>query len=96
MTSLASSASASPAVDLQNVTFFYPGASNPTLANLSLQLPSEGSLTLLLGSNGSGKSTLLKILAGRHLVKCGTPTDPYADGHTKVRRRQRQQQEQQQ
>ncbi len=83
-TTAVAAASAAPAVDLQNVTFFYPNSRYPTLANLSLQLPSSGSLTLLLGSNGSGKSTLLKIIAGRHLVKCGTPEDPYADGHARV------------
>jgi len=54
-------------VDIQNLTFAYPGR-EPVLRDLNLQL-TNGSRCLLVGANGSGKSTILRILSGRHLTK---------------------------
>lgn len=48
---------------LESVNFAYPGATAPSLTDVSLSLE-PGSLTLLAGPNGSGKSTLLLLLAG--------------------------------
>ncbi len=49
-------------VDLQNVTFAYPGR-KPVLECLSLHLHA-GEIAALIGDNGSGKTTLLKLLCG--------------------------------
>jgi len=45
------------------LTFRYPGADRPALADVSLQIPS-GACTAVLGPNGSGKSTLFRLLLG--------------------------------
>ena len=72
-------------VDLKNITFKYPKAKQPTLRDLTLQLPETGARCLLIGANGSGKSTLLRVLAGKHLVKdLSQGGDPFDDGHVKV------------
>lgn len=47
---------------LHNVSFTYPGASEPTLRNLNLAVK-PGESIALVGSNGAGKTTLLKLLA---------------------------------
>lgn len=54
------------AIDLQNVSFSYPGgedSSKDVLKNLSLTIE-EGTFVALVGHNGSGKSTLAKLLNG--------------------------------
>jgi ATP-binding cassette, subfamily B, bacterial len=48
-------------ISFENVTFTYPGASEPTLQDITLQLP-PGSSLALVGENGSGKTTLIKLL----------------------------------
>lgn len=48
---------------MSNVTFTYPGASKPSLANVSCSL-SLSSRVAVLGPNGAGKSTLIKLLTG--------------------------------
>jgi ATP-binding cassette subfamily B protein len=45
----------------ENVSFSYPGATEPTLADINLRLP-PGSSLALVGENGSGKTTLIKLL----------------------------------
>lgn len=50
-------------IDFHNVTFTYPGASKPAIANVSLQIP-EGEFVLVVGVSGAGKSTLLRCLNG--------------------------------
>ncbi|MDI9612268.1 MAG: ABC transporter ATP-binding protein [Acidobacteriota bacterium] len=48
-------------IEIKNLTFSYPGESEPALRNLSLRL--EAGIThALVGPVGSGKSTLLKLL----------------------------------
>lgn len=53
-----------PVLEVQDISYRYPGPS-PALAieRLTLTL-TPGSLTALIGPNGAGKSTLLKMLAG--------------------------------
>jgi ATP-binding cassette subfamily B protein len=48
-------------ISFEHVGFTYPGASEPTLQDISLQLP-PGSSLALVGENGSGKTTLIKLL----------------------------------
>lgn len=55
--------SASPAVELDSVSFAYPGASTPAIEGVDLSVPA-GSRLGILGPNGGGKSTLLKIAMG--------------------------------
>jgi len=60
-------------VRLESVSFRYPGADEPTLVNLSLDIP-RGEAHALLGSSGAGKSTLLHVLAGLLPLTSGTLT----------------------
>lgn len=46
----------------ENVSFTYPGSTQPALNNISLHLKPGTSLALV-GANGSGKTTLIKLLA---------------------------------
>jgi ATP-binding cassette, subfamily B, bacterial len=48
-------------IEFDNVTFTYPGGTEPAVAGLSLQIRS-GELIALVGENGAGKSTLIKLL----------------------------------
>jgi energy-coupling factor transport system ATP-binding protein len=50
-------------IELQNVTYTYPGAPRPALRGVSVRVP-EGSFTLVVGSSGAGKSTLLRSVNG--------------------------------
>jgi len=56
-----------PAIDIRELSFGYPGMAEPVLRGLSLALL-PGARCLLLGANGVGKSTLLRLIAGRHLI----------------------------
>ncbi|MDP1663342.1 MAG: metal ABC transporter ATP-binding protein [Phycisphaerales bacterium] len=51
------------AVQVEGVTFTYPGSESPALENVSLAVPAGGRLGIL-GPNGGGKSTLLKVVLG--------------------------------
>lgn len=48
-------------VEFRDVTFTYPGAEDPVLANLSFTL-TPGRTTAIIGSTGSGKSTLVNLI----------------------------------
>jgi ATP-binding cassette subfamily B protein len=49
-------------LNIQNLTFRYPGAgNNNVLNNVSLNIP-EGKTTAIVGMSGSGKTTILKLL----------------------------------
>lgn len=61
------------ALTLENVTFRYPGSSDPALDKLSLSIP-QGAVVAVVGRSGAGKSTLVKLIAGLY-----TPT------HGKIR-----------
>ncbi len=62
-------------VNLEDVTFRYPGASDDALRGVSLRVdPSE--LVAIGGRNGSGKSTLARILAGRRPPASGRVERP--------------------
>ncbi|NOK64272.1 MAG: Energy-coupling factor transporter ATP-binding protein EcfA2 [Chloroflexi bacterium AL-W] len=47
-----------PVLELNNISYRYPGYSESALDDVTLQLPAGGKI-VLLGHNGSGKSTLL-------------------------------------
>ena len=48
-------------VEFRDVTFTYPGAEDPVLANVSFTL-TPGRTTAIIGSTGSGKSTLVNLI----------------------------------
>ena len=48
-------------VELQNVTFGYPGGEKPVLHNVDFRLP-PGQTTAIIGGTGSGKTTLLNLI----------------------------------
>ncbi len=54
---------ASPLLELENVSFSYPGRPEPVLRGVELSLQ-RGEVVLLTGPTGCGKSTLLKLLNG--------------------------------
>jgi len=53
--------SSSVLLEMRNVSFTYPGASEPTLNNVSLTVNS-GERIAIVGYNGAGKTTLVKLL----------------------------------
>ncbi|MDO4294052.1 MAG: ABC transporter ATP-binding protein [Eubacteriales bacterium] len=52
-----------PLIDLENITFTYPGAGQASLNNISMSI-SPGECVLVTGQSGCGKSTLTRILNG--------------------------------
>ena len=48
-------------IEFDNVTFSYPGGTEPAVAGLDLHIRS-GELIALVGENGAGKSTLIRLL----------------------------------
>ncbi len=50
-------------IEFKNVSYKFPGASQPTINNLSFKIPA-GQKIALVGKMGSGKSTLARLIAG--------------------------------
>jgi len=50
-------------IEIDQLTYTYPGASAPALADLTLRV-TEGEFVLVTGPSGAGKSTLLRCLNG--------------------------------
>ena len=50
-------------IQLENITYTYPLASEPALKNINLTLE-RGKFYALLGANGSGKTTLCNVIRG--------------------------------
>ena len=48
-------------IEFDDVTFMYPGGTEPAVTNLSLHIRG-GELIALVGENGAGKSTLIRLL----------------------------------
>ena len=59
-----------PLIDLQNLTFAYPGAPRPVLNNFSFQLR-PGQRLGLIGPNGCGKTTVLDLLCNHRKPASG-------------------------
>lgn len=62
--------SPSRSIQVENVSFTYPGASTPSLNGVNVTIR-RGEVTALVGANGSGKTTLAKVLAGLLLPGSG-------------------------
>jgi ATP-binding cassette, subfamily C, bacterial CydCD len=52
-----------PDLKLEQVSYFYPGETNPTLDKISIHIPA-GTRVALVGPSGAGKSTLVALLLG--------------------------------
>ncbi|KAF2957751.1 multidrug ABC transporter ATP-binding protein [Thermotoga sp. Ku-13t] len=48
-------------VQFENVTFYYPGAKEPALSNVSFTAR-NGQITAIIGNTGSGKTTILNLI----------------------------------
>ncbi len=57
-------------VEFREVTFSYPGAEEPALANVSFTA-SPGQVTAIIGGTGSGKSTLISLIPRFYDVQSG-------------------------
>lgn len=60
-------------LELKDVEFTYPGAGQPAVRNINLQLP-MGSSIGVVGQSGAGKSTLIDIFLGLLTPSAGTMT----------------------
>ena len=52
-----------PSIKLNDVTFYYPGESEPTLQNITLEITPHTSVAIV-GKSGAGKSTLVDVILG--------------------------------
>lgn len=60
-------------VQLKSVTFRYPGAAQPALQDVSLEIPA-GSFVAVTGPVGCGKSALLRAILGLYPLEAGAIT----------------------
>ncbi|MFC4714237.1 ABC transporter ATP-binding protein [Planococcus dechangensis] len=58
-------------LEFDDVTFYYPGAEEPALSNISFTAK-PGEITALIGGTGSGKSTLVNLVPRFYEVSSGT------------------------
>jgi len=58
-------------VSLKNITFCYPGTTQPALENISLEVK-EGETIAIVGSSGAGKTTLVDLILGILSPNSGT------------------------
>ncbi|MFA5994834.1 MAG: ABC transporter ATP-binding protein [Patescibacteria group bacterium] len=58
-------------IEFNQVTFYYPGASTPTLNNIFF-VAKPGTTTAIIGSTGSGKSTLVNLIPRLYDVTSGS------------------------
>ena len=58
-------------VNIDNVSFQYPGSKNYALRNVSLFIE-NGQKIAIVGANGSGKTTLVKLICGLYDVTKGS------------------------
>ncbi len=65
-------------IEIQNLTRYYKGRSEPAVDHLSLDV-FEGTIFGLLGPNGAGKTTTIRILCG---LLAPTAGDAIIDGHS--------------
>lgn len=63
MTGVAAARTTAPAVEVQDLSFAYPDAGEPTLCDVSFRV-SGNDFVGLVGPNGGGKTTLLRLLLG--------------------------------
>jgi ATP-binding cassette subfamily B protein len=54
-----------PSLDVEHVTFRYPGVDKDALVDVSFRV-TPGETVALVGPNGAGKTTLIKLLTGLH------------------------------
>lgn len=52
-----------PSVEMNRVSFSYPGQANPTLNEVSFSLK-QGEFVAIIGDSGAGKSTLVELILG--------------------------------
>jgi energy-coupling factor transporter ATP-binding protein EcfA2 len=73
-------------ISFSNLFFTYPGADQPALRGVNLQIP-DGKLCLVMGPSGSGKSTLLRCINGLvpHFSGGTLRGNIRVDGHDPVR-----------
>lgn len=64
-------------IEIRNLTFAYPGTSEPVLKDINLHVP-KGSSLAIVGRVGSGKSTLVHLLVRLYNPPRGTV---FIDGH---------------
>jgi ATP-binding cassette subfamily B protein len=60
-------------IRFENVTFAYPGSSEPVFAGLDLEITAGQSLAIV-GENGAGKTTLIKLLTRLYDPQVGSVT----------------------